>query len=114
MAVAAAIDKDNILENVDARGEQLRAGLLELREDPILKGLIKEVRGWGLIVGVELDVGAGVTAGEVVGSAIDEGLLLVPAGTHVVRFVPPLIVSEQDVKAAIDMFAAACRQHMQG
>lgn len=114
MAVAAAIDNDNILENVDARGEQLRAGLLELREDPILKGLIKEVRGWGLIVGVELDVSAGVTAGEVVGSAIDEGLLLVPAGTHVVRFVPPLIVSEQDVKAAIDMFAAACRQHMQG
>ena len=47
-----------------------------------------------------------------VGSAIDAGLLLVPAGTHVVRFVPPLIVSEGDVNAALKIFAAVCQRHM--
>ena len=69
MAVAEAIDGENILENVESRGEQLRAGLRALQEDPAMGGLIKDVRGWGLIVGVELNVATGVTAGELVGSA---------------------------------------------
>ena len=45
-----------------------------------------------------------MTAGEVVGAAIKEGLLLVPAGTHVVRFVPPLVVTEKDVDDALAIF----------
>ncbi len=112
MAVAEAIDGENILENVESRGEQLRAGLRALQEDPAMGGLIKDVRGWGLIVGVELNVATGVTAGELVGSAIDEGLLLVPAGTHVVRFVPPLIVTKADVEEALKIFAAACKRQL--
>ena len=45
------------------------------------------------------------TRPQVVGAAIKEGLLLVPAGTHVVRFVPPLIVTEKDVTDALAIFS---------
>jgi len=106
MAVAQAFSEENLLENVQARGDQLRSGLNDL----IAKypTLLKEVRGWGLINGVELQESAGVLASEVVGKAISEGLLLVPAGTHVVRFVPPLIVGEDDVREALEIFERAC------
>ena len=65
-----------------------------------------DVRGWGLIVGVELAADA-PSAAEVVGAAMEAGLLLVPAGVKVVRFVPPLIVSEAEVARALATFGEA-------
>lgn len=47
--------------------------------------LVQEVRGWGLIQGLVLRI----PAAEVVRAALEQGLLLVPAGSQVVRFVPP-------------------------
>jgi len=98
LAVTRAID-DGLLENVVLRGNELKTGLSELIG--AYPQLLKESRGWGLIQGLEIHADAGVTAGEVVGAAIEEGLLLVPAGTHVVRFVPPLVVTQDDVTKAL-------------
>uniref|UniRef100_A0A7S2CEB1 acetylornithine transaminase n=1 Tax=Octactis speculum TaxID=3111310 RepID=A0A7S2CEB1_9STRA len=99
LAVTHAIDNDGLIANVVARGAQLKLGLEELiQEHP---RLLKEARGWGLIQGLEISEDSGVTAGQMVGAAIEEGLLLVPAGTHVVRFVPPLVVTEDDVTEAL-------------
>ena len=60
------------------------------------------MRGWGLINGLELQADIPLTAADVVKAAIDEGLLLVPAGPKVVRFVPPLIVTEAEVDTALE------------
>jgi len=98
LTVAETLEKDGILENVLARGEQLRAGLGQLAER--YPQYVAKVRGWGLINGLVLQPG-GVTAIEVVKAAMDLGLLLVPAGTEVVRYVPPLIVSEAEIDEAI-------------
>ena len=62
--------------------------------------LCKEVRGWGLINGLELQSDSKITSIDIVKAAMEEGLLLAPAGPKVLRFVPPLIVSAEEVEEA--------------
>jgi acetylornithine aminotransferase len=50
---------------------------------------------------MELQADIQLTAGDIVKAAMDEGLLLVPAGPKVLRFVPPLIVTEKEVETAL-------------
>jgi acetylornithine aminotransferase len=99
LTIAHVLERDNLLANVCHRGEQLRSGLANLvsRYPQQLAG----VRGWGLINGLILQSDGGLTPLEVVKAAIEEGLLLVPAGANVVRYVPPLIVTAEDVDEAI-------------
>jgi acetylornithine/N-succinyldiaminopimelate aminotransferase len=99
LAVCQTLEKENILQNVEARGEQLRNGLNAIAAK--YPQLISDVRGWGLINGMELQADITLTAADVVKAAMDKGLLLVPAGPKVVRFVPPLIVSEAEVTWAL-------------
>lgn len=107
LAVAQYMCDHNLLDNVKARGNQLEAGLMALAEKyPTVLG---EVRGWGLLRGVEC-IASDITAGDLVGAAMKEGLLLVPAGPTVVRFVPPLIVSEEEITMALERFENADRK----
>mmetsp|Transcript_48431 Transcript_48431/g.85365 ORF Transcript_48431/g.85365 Transcript_48431/m.85365 type:complete len:541 (+) Transcript_48431:102-1724(+) len=95
-----------MLDQVASRGEVLRAGLDSIAASH--PGMVKDVRGWGLINGIELEDKDGVpTAAAVVAQAIQRGLLLVPAGARVVRFVPALIVSEEDIAKALERFSLA-------
>lgn len=99
LTVCETLERENILQNVQDRGEQLRDGLQAIAAK--YPNHITEVRGWGLIDGMELNADIKLTAAEVVKAAIDEGLLLVPAGPKVVRFVPPLIVTSAEVEQAL-------------
>jgi acetylornithine/N-succinyldiaminopimelate aminotransferase len=99
LAVCRTLERENLLENVRARGEQLRAGLNAVAQKH--PGLIAEVRGWGLITGLVLNSEIELTSSAVVQAASEAGLLLVPAGPKVVRFVPPLIVSAAEIDRAI-------------
>ena len=69
--------------------------------------LIETIRGWGLIDGLVLSANSTWKAIDVVKAAMSEGLLLVPAGPNVVRFVPPLIVSSAEVSQALEMLKTA-------
>jgi acetylornithine/N-succinyldiaminopimelate aminotransferase len=103
LAVCKTLEQENILENVRDRGEQLRSGLQRIAEK--FPTLIQEVRGWGLIDGMELHESANLTSSDIVKFAMQEGILLVPAGPKVVRFVPPLIVTAEEIEqvlAAVD------------
>jgi acetylornithine/N-succinyldiaminopimelate aminotransferase len=62
--------------------------------------------GGGLIQGLVVRI----PAAEVVKAAMDCGLLLVPAGSQVVRFVPPLIVTPAEIDAALAMLASALQR----
>ncbi|MEH2157291.1 aspartate aminotransferase family protein [Nostoc sp.] len=99
LSVCQTLERENILQNVQDRGEQLRSGLRAIAAK--YPQHISEVRGWGLINGLELRGDIGLTAADVVNAAIKEGVLLVPAGPKVVRFVPPLIVTEAEVNTAL-------------
>lgn len=106
LAVAKYICDNDVLTNVNERSEQLTKGLEAMaKKYPTILG---EVRGWGLLKGVEC-IAEDITAGELVAAAMDEGLLLVPAGVNVVRFVPPLIITEEELAMAIDRLEAAVK-----
>lgn len=105
LAVCQTVGAPGFLENVRDRGEQLRAGLSQLAAQ--YPQLIDEVRGWGLINGLALKADAGFSSIDLVKSAMGNGLLLVPAGPQVVRYVPPLIVSAEEIDQALAATARA-------
>ncbi|NJO74742.1 MAG: aspartate aminotransferase family protein [Leptolyngbyaceae cyanobacterium RM1_406_9] len=99
LAVCQTLERENLLANVQERGEQLRQGLRAIAQN--YPSTIAEVRGWGLINGLVLKSDIELTSVELVKTAMDAGLLLVPAGPKVVRFVPPLIVSAAEIDQAM-------------
>lgn len=108
LAVCEAILQEDLLENVRQRGEQLRAGLAEIAQH--YPDQIAEVRGWGLINGLVLQPDTKLVAADIVKAAMQAGLLLVPAGPKVVRFVPPLIISATEIEQALDKIKFALAQ----
>jgi predicted acetylornithine/succinylornithine family transaminase len=66
---------------------------------------VREVRGAGMIWGVEVE-GA---AADVVARALDAGLLLCTAGTNVVRILPPLVASDDELRRGIDLLDEVLR-----
>lgn len=78
LAVCRTLEETGLLENVQQRGEQLRAGLRAIAER--YPAQVAEVRGWGLINGLVLNADTEITSSQVVQAAIDAGVLLVPAG----------------------------------
>ncbi|AFZ47407.1 acetylornithine aminotransferase apoenzyme [Cyanobacterium stanieri PCC 7202] len=101
LKVLETIEHEGILQNVQARGEQLRTRLRAIATK--YPNLFEEVRGWGLINGIEIKADAELTSIEVVKKAMEKGLLLAPAGPKVVRFVPPLIISSEEIDQGIDI-----------
>jgi acetylornithine/N-succinyldiaminopimelate aminotransferase len=101
LAVCQTLEQDNLLSNVQERGAQLRAGLTAIATQ--YPQHIQEVRGWGLINGMELTHSTPLSAIDIVNAATERGLLLVPAGAKVVRMVPPLVVSATEINAAIEL-----------
>ncbi len=92
-AVSKVIDlfeEQDILSNVSETGAYLYEKLdaLAAKYD-----CIKAHRGVGLMQGLE----CGGPVGEIINRAVEKGLLLINAGTTVIRFIPPLIASKQDV-----------------
>ncbi len=99
LAVLDVIASESLLDNVKARGEQLWQGLHELKQRfPV----IQDVRGQGLLVGA----GLSIEAGPVVTAARGEGLMILLAGPKVLRFLPALNVSEEEVNEALALLAS--------
>nr|WP_224408893.1 aspartate aminotransferase family protein [Oscillatoria salina] len=98
IAVAETLEKENLLHNVVEKGEQLRKNLRAIALN--YPDLFVDVRGWGLIDGMELNRDVELTSIDIVKAAMEEGLLIAPAGPKVLRFVPPLIVSSDEVEQA--------------
>ncbi|MEM8722837.1 MAG: aspartate aminotransferase family protein [Cyanobacteria bacterium P01_G01_bin.39] len=105
LAVLKTLENENILQNVEQRGEQLRVRLRALAKK--YPALFTEVRGWGLINGLELSADCDVTSIEIVKAAMAEGLLIAPAGAKVLRFVPPLVVDQAEVEQAVSILETA-------
>ena len=90
VATVRAIFAEGILENTIEMGEYLMGRLEQLKKK---FPMIVEVRGIGLMIGMELSV----PAGEIVARALTQGLLLNVAQDTVLRFVPPLIVTSVEI-----------------
>ncbi|PNW79407.1 hypothetical protein CHLRE_09g413750v5 [Chlamydomonas reinhardtii] len=125
-AAAATIDvinNERLTDNAQERGQQLREGLVKLASE-LPPGLIADVRGRGLMVGVEFggvtDGGSaaprfatpkkGVAYAVTKASAARDMLLLTAGARESVRFLPPLTITAAEVDIALGVFGEAVRE----
>lgn len=98
LTVIQEIERRDLLTHVEAMATCLREQLEALvQRHPTL---LERQRGWGLLQGLVLREEA-PSAPDLVKAAMAEGLLLVPAGPRVVRFVPPLVIRPRHIRKAI-------------
>jgi 4-aminobutyrate aminotransferase len=115
VACVAALETIKLLEaglmdNAARVGPYLQDRLRELQQK---HSLISDVRGLGLMVGMELrrdDVPAVKETGEVIQRSFRRGLLLLPCGKSTIRFCPPLVIDEQDVDIAVGIIEEVLRE----
>ena len=98
VAAIGEMDRLGLARNADARGRQLLDGLAA-----IASSKVREVRGLGLLAGIELKENAGPT----LRALQDQGVLALGAGPTVVRYLPPLVITEAQVTRVIEATARA-------
>jgi 4-aminobutyrate aminotransferase len=112
VATIKAIQAENMLENAQVRGAQLMEGLRRLQEQVPLIG---DVRGLGLMIGVEFrtpDRKPDQAAAKAVAHAcLDRGLLLLTCGPwdNTIRWIPPLVVKAEQIDRALAIFAESLK-----
>ena len=89
-ATIQALTQDNLLKNAELMGDKLFQGLIELKNK---HSIIREVRGKGLMIGAELKF----EVKDILLEGIENGLLLLYSGRNILRFLPPLVISDEDV-----------------
>ncbi len=105
LKVFDVIERDALRHNAVVQGARLRDGLREILEKT---GRIREVRALGLMIGFELEsADAGNIALPLVKQLMDDGLLVIPAGERVIRLLPPLNVSGDEVSEALEKIQIA-------
>jgi len=96
------IEKDGLLEHAKRMGDVVKSGLQ--RELGGVAG-VKDVRGMGLMLGVELDR----PCGEVVKRALAAGLVSNVTADKVIRILPPLVIKEEEAKQLVSILAGVVK-----
>mmetsp|Transcript_24692 Transcript_24692/g.37443 ORF Transcript_24692/g.37443 Transcript_24692/m.37443 type:complete len:427 (+) Transcript_24692:226-1506(+) len=105
------IQEEGMVENSRVMGERLRDNLRNIQSSAVSKGLIGDVRGLGLMTGMEFvkEAEPGIKA-KISQAALDEGLLLLGCSTYeVVRFAPALNITAEDIDKGTEMLERALR-----
>ena len=89
-------ERNHIIENVNQVGAYLTEKLDELVKK---YDFITERRGIGLMQGLVFEK----PVGEIITKALDKGLILINAGTNIIRFVPPLVITEENVDEMVEI-----------
>jgi LysW-gamma-L-lysine/LysW-L-ornithine aminotransferase len=100
LAVLEEIEARDLMGHAERMGARFRAGIAALGSDRV-----REVRGLGLMIGIELKE----KVAPVIAALRDEGLLLINAGATTIRFVPPLVISEDEIDEAVGLFGRVLR-----
>ena len=116
VAVAKAFRDERILENVNARGEELRSMLQAAQSDPKTGHMIYDVRGLGLMLALECTPGKGY-ASKIQAKCMEKDMLVLTTSIYdTLRFIPPLNITKEDmemgcriIKEAIEEVAAGER-----
>jgi acetylornithine aminotransferase len=93
------IEEDGLLANAAIVGAHLKAGLHAALAPEIASGAVKEIRGQGLMLGIDLCKPCGVLTQQ----AADNGLLISVTAESVVRLVPPLILSHAEADEIVSL-----------
>jgi acetylornithine aminotransferase len=105
LATLAAMDEEKLLGNAARMGKLIRAGFRDA-----LAGVagVVEIRGLGLMIGIELDR----PCGELVTRALDAGLLINVTADRVIRLLPPLVIGEAEARELVSRLAPLVRQFL--
>lgn len=106
----AALDIINTPEVLSGVADRHARFVSELEKINQQYGVFKQVRGMGLLLGAELKPQWHGRAGEFLAAATAQGLMVLMAGPNVIRFVPSLIIDEDDIVQGMEKFAKAVAQ----
>jgi acetylornithine/LysW-gamma-L-lysine aminotransferase len=95
IATLQALTQDNLIENSEKMGKLFREGLEKLKEK---HSIIREIRGKGLMIGVELKF----EVKDVLMNLMKEGVLMLYSGRNILRILPPLVISKEDVAKVLE------------
>jgi len=104
LAVFRVLLEGRVLDHARRMGEYLAKGLSECKDR---HRVVREVRGLGLLQGMELDI----DAKSVVSDCLTRGLLINNTGDHVLRFVPPLIITQREIDRLIEVLSHIFSRH---
>jgi len=112
VATLKVMQEEGLVQNAEARGQQLRARLRDLQRQ---FATIGDVRGLGLMDAVEFTRNGQPDpemTKAVAGAALAEGLILLTCGTfdNVIRWIPPLVVNQVEIDQGVDLFEKALRK----
>ena len=99
------IEEDNLLQAAIDRGQQIREGLAAQ-----FKGTagVREIRGRGLMIGIELDR----PCGELVTRALERGLLINVTVDNVIRLLPPLVISQAEAAEVVELLGSLVKDFL--
>ena len=108
LACAASLEtikqlEGGLMDNAKARGDQLMTGLRAIQA--LFPSIVRDVRGIGLMIGVEFDTHEHSAAVE--WAAFQRGLLTLECGHSVIRMAPPLVLTEAEAEVGLEIFGAA-------
>ncbi|WP_426272749.1 acetylornithine transaminase [Exiguobacterium sp. R-17] len=95
---------DTVMADIQEKGEYLRQQL----EKKLPKSIVSSIRGRGLMIGIECTM----PVAPLIDALRENGLLVVSAGPHVIRLLPSLFVTEQELTQAIEKIQLVCQQEV--
>jgi acetylornithine/N-succinyldiaminopimelate aminotransferase len=104
LAAVTKLARQDVLTNVADRSEQLRARLSDINTR---LGIFKEIRGRGLMIGAELHAPWAGNANAMADAARTSGVLVLIAGPNVMRFLPPLTITSEELETGLSRLESA-------
>ena len=95
-ATIQALTQDGLIDNAEKMGQKFRQGLDTLKSK---HNIIREVRGKGLMIGIELKF----EVKDIILEGIKKGVLLLYSGRNILRLLPPLVITDDDVTKSLDI-----------
>jgi acetylornithine/LysW-gamma-L-lysine aminotransferase len=95
IATLQALTQDGLIENSERMGKLFREGLEKLKEK---HSIIREIRGKGLMIGVELKF----EVKDILMNLMKEGVLMLYSGRNILRILPPLVITKEDITKVLE------------
>ncbi len=111
LASVKKLARTEVLDNVKDKSAKLRAALEAINSE---MGLFKEIRGRGLMMGAELTAEHAGKSGDISEMARKRGVLVLVAGPDVMRFLPPLTITDDELNTGIERFKLALADYKAG
>jgi len=108
LATIAVMERDGLLANAQRVGDHLKAALTQGLAAQLADGSVKDIRGQGLMLGIEL----AKPCGPLMQQAVDKGLLISVTADSVVRLVPSLILTESEASEIAAILCPLIRQFL--